>query len=223
MKLLGWLRRLKNRQAKLCHPAPMPVLPPHLEGLAMNFLIDVDCFVNPDGSLRTVLFRDGDGRLFPAVKETVQQWRWKTSPARTPKGLVARLRFVWDNGKASLRSHMEFPITLDSREGDKLQLRVERSGVDAWLQAVAGVGWTGWNRVLLKLNADGTVAEAGLVEGSGAIGQAALNAARRWKFAECESLPSEVTLSLASADGRPMVRFGVAGARISPREAHSAR
>jgi TonB family protein len=195
---------------RLIKPAPMPVLSAPLESIANELRTIVQCIVGRDGRPRTVHFKTGDGRFFSAIEAVVLQWRWRVEVLDDAAcGFCLDIEFVWRSGKCRLGRCTVLGPVFTASSPDNEQLQAEHNGVQKWLQEVPPVGWTGWVRVLINLDPDGSVREATVVEGSERFRNAALEAARQWKFRPSGQLPSQLTLSLASADHRAFVRYGV--------------
>ena len=184
-----------------------PHLPPALTACGDGLAVELGIAISPAGNTDAVLFLGGDGRCFELVRDTVGARRWRTLNARGTDGVLLRLRCEWRKGKPFLQSFSQTERVGTGRS--PFSVDAERTGIESWLSEVRHIGWTDWYRVLLSLNPDGSVAQAKLVEGDGVAGQTAVKAAEEWKFRESSHLPKQLTLSLASADGKPFVRYGV--------------
>lgn len=209
---LSWLKRLARPRVIALGRIKLADLPSALLHCSNALSLDIGVLVGPQGNTEKIIFLEGDGRAFLLVEEAASSWRWRTLLARGTEGVFVRFRCVWRGHKPLIQSFTQFPRKTADRSA--FSVEAERTGVETWLEEVKDIGWTGWSRVLLTLNPDGSVADAKLVEGHGAVGQTALRAAQRWKFRASSQLPQQLTLSLASAGGKPFVRYGVLSFRV---------
>ena len=164
--------------------------------------------ISPHAKTEQVIFVDGDWRAFSASAAVLSTQRWWTFMLANTPGMALSIRCKWTGAKPHIESIHQSVRTI-GRVTPQWVIEPQQTGLEVWKAAAGDIEWTDWNRITLELNSDGTIRQARLVQGEGAVGEAALKSAELWKFKQSPLLPPHLTLSLAYASGKPLIMYGV--------------